>query len=120
MPARSLDPKEWYPNAGTRMVKEVMNEVKGKYKWIDLLKPETQAAVGALVVLDPSQAAKITNLMSIVGEKVRGGKEVNQRLAAEGFQPRDQVDASPVKLTNCWAPTSAKCKKPVPAAFAER
>jgi UDP-2,3-diacylglucosamine pyrophosphatase LpxH len=93
---RSLDPKEWYPNAGTRMVKEVMNEVKGKYKWIDLLKPETQAAVGALVVLDPSQAAKITNLMSIVGEKARGGKEVNQRLSAEGFQPREQVEASPV------------------------
>jgi UDP-2,3-diacylglucosamine pyrophosphatase LpxH len=102
---RSLDPKEWYPNAGTRMVKEVMNEVKEKYKWIDLLKPETQAAVGALVVLDPSQAAKITNLMSIVGEKVRGGKEVNQRLSAEGFQPREQVDASPVTVNQLLGPS---------------
>ena len=33
-------------NAGTRMVKEVMNEVKRRYAWIDLLKPETSAAVG--------------------------------------------------------------------------
>ncbi|MDV3241408.1 MAG: metallophosphoesterase [Methylocaldum sp.] len=43
---RSLEPSEWYPNAGTRMVKEVMNEVKRRYAWIDLLKPETSAAVG--------------------------------------------------------------------------
>lgn len=101
---RTLDPKEWYPNAGTRMVKEVMNEVKKKYKWIDLLKPETQAAVGALVVLDPSQAKKITNLVSIVGEKVRDGKEVNQRLSAEGFQPREQASDSTVTVNQLLGP----------------
>jgi UDP-2,3-diacylglucosamine pyrophosphatase LpxH len=101
---RSLDAKEWYPNAGTRMVKEVMNEVKEKYKWIDLLKPETQAAVGTLVVLDPSQAKKITNLVSIVGEKVRDGKEVNQRLSAEGFQPREQVSDSSVTVNQLLGP----------------
>jgi UDP-2,3-diacylglucosamine pyrophosphatase LpxH len=102
---RSLDPKEWYPNAGTRMVKEVMNEVKEKYKWIDLLKPETQAAVGTLVVLDPSQAKKITDLVSIVGERVSGGREVNQRLSAEGFQPREQVaDASALTVEQLLGP----------------
>ncbi|MGR8980743.1 MAG: metallophosphoesterase [Gammaproteobacteria bacterium] len=95
---RSLDPAEWYPNAGTRMVKEVMNEVKKTYKWIDLLKPETTAAVGTLVVLDPSQATKITRLLSIVGEKARGSKEIDQRLSAEGFQLREQVDTSPVTI----------------------
>jgi UDP-2,3-diacylglucosamine pyrophosphatase LpxH len=102
---RSLDAKEWYPNAGTRMVKEVMNEVKEKYKWIDLLKPETQAAVGTLIVLDPSQAKKITDLVSIVGERVSGGREVNQRLSAEGFQPREQVtDASAVTVKQLLGP----------------
>ena len=39
-----LEPSEWGPNAGTKMVKDVMNEVKRRYAWIDLLKPETQAA----------------------------------------------------------------------------
>jgi len=91
---RSLDANEWSPNAGTQMVKDVMNEVKQTYKWIDLLKPEDSAAVGTLLVLDPSQLAKITKLLPIVGEKVQGGREVNQRLSAEGFQPRDQVDTS--------------------------
>ena len=36
----SLAQEEWHPNAGTKMVKEVMNSVKRTYAWIDLLKPE--------------------------------------------------------------------------------
>jgi len=90
---RSLDPSEWYPNAGTRMVKEVMNEVKRKFAWIDLLKPETSAAIGTLAVLDPSQMSKITKLFSIVGEKAQGQKQVDQRLSAEGYQqPQPNAD----------------------------
>jgi UDP-2,3-diacylglucosamine pyrophosphatase LpxH len=82
--ARALAPSEWEPNAGTKMVKDVMNEVKKRYAWIDLLKPETQAAVGVLVVLDPSQASKITRLPGIVVELVRGGREFEGRLGVEG------------------------------------
>jgi UDP-2,3-diacylglucosamine pyrophosphatase LpxH len=84
---RSLTQSEWEPNAGTKMVKEVMNEVKRKYAWIDLLKPETQAAVGALLVLEPGQVSKINRLIPIIGEKRRGGTEVDHRLSADGFQP---------------------------------
>ncbi|HYE35868.1 metallophosphoesterase [Methylocaldum sp.] len=101
---RSLDPSEWYPNAGTRMVKEVMNEVKRKYAWIDLLKPETSAAVGTLVVLDPSQAAKINNLLSILGERQRGAGQVDQRLSAEGFQPREQTAAPAITVDQLLGP----------------
>lgn len=82
---RTLDASEWQPNAGTQMVKDVMNEVKRKYAWIDLLKPEAQAAVGVLLVLDPSQLAKINRLIPIVGEKTRGAGQVDQRLSADGF-----------------------------------
>jgi|APLak6261659701_1056019.scaffolds.fasta_scaffold01589_2 UDP-2,3-diacylglucosamine pyrophosphatase LpxH len=95
---RTLEASEWFPNAGSRMVKEVMNKVKQTYKWIDLLKPETNAAVGTLVVLDPSQAPKITQLLSIVGVKIKGSKQVDQRLSADGFQDRKQVDTSQVKI----------------------
>jgi UDP-2,3-diacylglucosamine pyrophosphatase LpxH len=101
---RPLDPKEWCPNAGTRMVKEVMNEVKKTYKWIDLLKPETNAAVGALVVLDPSQSAKIIKLLSIVGEKIQGTKQVDQRLSAEGFKPKEDVDSSTIRIDHLLGP----------------
>ncbi|WP_434149524.1 metallophosphoesterase [Methylocaldum gracile subsp. desertum] len=101
---RSLEPSEWYPNAGTRMVKEVMNEVKRRYAWIDLLKPETSAAVGTLVVLDPSQAAKINSLLSILGERQRGSGQVDQRLSAEGFQPRQATGAPAITVDQLLGP----------------
>lgn len=82
---QSLEQTEWTPNAGTKMVKEVMNDVKRTYRWIDLLKPETSAAVGALVVLDPSQASKISDLVGIVGRLAQSSGQVDQRLSAEGF-----------------------------------
>lgn len=88
-----FDLREWRPNAGTRMVKEVMNSVKERYKWIDLLKPETQAAVGTLVVLDPAQAKKVGDLLSIFGEKVLSEKDMNQRLSAD-----EPVSGSPGPL----------------------
>lgn len=82
---RTLKPGEWEPNAGTMMVKDVMNTVKVRYPWIDLLKPEMQAAVGVLLALDPSQLDKIHGLIPVIGEKVEGSIEVDQRLSAEGF-----------------------------------
>jgi hypothetical protein len=97
---RALTQQEWTPNAGTRMVKEVMNQVKEKYKWIDLLKPETQAAVGTLVVLDPSQAKKIADLLSIVGRKTMDSAlQVNQRLSMDGFQTHQEQGVAAPALT---------------------
>jgi UDP-2,3-diacylglucosamine pyrophosphatase LpxH len=101
---RSLDPSEWYPNAGTRMVKEVMNDVKRRYAWIDLLKPETSAAVGTLIALDPSQMSKITKLASILGERQKGAGQVDQRLSAEGFRPHEQTGAPPITVDQLLGP----------------
>jgi len=78
---------EWEPNAGTKMVKDVMNEVKRRYAWIDLLKPENQAAVGVLAVLEPSLASRITRVIPVVGERVRGGADYEGRLSSEGYAP---------------------------------
>lgn len=101
---RSLSPSEWYPNAGTRMVKEVMNEVKRRFAWIDLLKPETSAAVGTLLVLDPSQVSKIGKLLSIVGKKIQGQRQADQRLSAEGFQQPDQEALPPFTVDSLLGP----------------
>ncbi len=79
----SMAQDEWQPNAGTRMVKEVMNAVKRRYAWIDLLKPETSAAVGTLLVLDPSKAGRIAALSGIVAERKRGGAERDARLSSD-------------------------------------
>ncbi|MBK8814132.1 MAG: metallophosphoesterase [Methylococcaceae bacterium] len=101
---RTLAKDEWTPNAGTRMVKEVMNEIKRTYKWIDLLQPETKAAVSTLAVIDPAQASKITDLLSIVGDKIKGSFQVDQRLSVDGFQLPTQNAAKPVTLDQLLGP----------------
>ena len=79
----SFSHEEWHANAGTRMVKEIMNKVKQRYKWIDLLKPETSAAVGTLLALEPSMLGEIKNLLPILGEKKQASSEVDRRLSIE-------------------------------------
>jgi hypothetical protein len=81
-----------------------MNEVKRKFAWIDLLKPETSAAIGTLAVLDPSQMSKITKLFSIVGEKAQGQKQVDQRLSAEGFQQPETTTGVQVTVDHLLGP----------------
>lgn len=97
---RPLPASDWEPNAGTKLVKDVMNEVKKTYKWIDLLKPETGAAIGVLAALDPTQLSKLKSVIPIIGKKVVDSGEVNQRLSAEGFasQPYGTESAIPPNL----------------------
>jgi UDP-2,3-diacylglucosamine pyrophosphatase LpxH len=102
---RSLKSSEWEPNAGTMMVKDVMNTVKKDYPWIDLLKPEMQAAVGVLLALDPGQVEKINRLLPIIGEKVAGSREVDQRLSAEGFIAPATKEARPAAVEGLLGPS---------------
>lgn len=44
--------RSWVPNAGTKLVVDVMNKIKEDHPFIDLLKPETEAALNVLRVLD--------------------------------------------------------------------
>ncbi len=88
-----FDRAAWEPNAGTKLVKDVMNGVKQKYAWIDLLKPETEAALGVLLVLDPGQALKIQKIRSALSayvNKVKGG------LKLAGWLSVDRLPAAPV------------------------
>lgn len=102
---RSLTPAEWQPNAGTKMVKEVMNEVKRRYAWIDLLKPEIQAAVGTLLVLEPAQVAKINRLIPIIGEKRRGDNEFDKRLSGDEYQSLGASNSGPATLDQLLGPS---------------
>jgi UDP-2,3-diacylglucosamine pyrophosphatase LpxH len=102
---RSLKSSEWEPNAGTMMVKDVMNTVKKDYPWIDLLKPEMQAAVGVLLALDPGQVEKINRLRPIIGEKAKGSMEVDQRLSAEGFIAPANKEARPASVDSLLGPS---------------
>lgn len=50
---RGLPPPEWNANAGTRLVIDVMNDIKKDFPMVDLLKPETEAAVPVVVAISP-------------------------------------------------------------------
>jgi UDP-2,3-diacylglucosamine pyrophosphatase LpxH len=50
---QTFDPRTWIPNAGSKLVIDVMNGVKTAHPFIDLLKPETRAAVKVLAALAP-------------------------------------------------------------------
>ena len=55
----------WTPNAGSKLVVDVMNEVKRGYPFVDLLKPETRAVVPTLLALEPEMESKATSALSL-------------------------------------------------------
>lgn len=53
---------QYKPNPGSRMVIDVMNEVKKRYPFVDLLKPETEAVVPILATLEPNLLRKLGDI----------------------------------------------------------
>lgn len=49
---RLVDASKWEPNSGTRLVVDVMNIVKRRYPFVDLLKPEGAAIASVLLAID--------------------------------------------------------------------
>ena len=60
-----LATEAWVPNAGAQLVVEVMNEIKAKYPFVDLLKPETSAVIPALSALNPSLVPRLREIAAI-------------------------------------------------------
>jgi UDP-2,3-diacylglucosamine pyrophosphatase LpxH len=61
---------DWTPNAGTKLVIDVMNQVKRDYAFIDLLKPEKQGAVRILLAIGPEQRPKLNQVAGIAARRV--------------------------------------------------
>ncbi len=95
---RVLKPSEWEPNAGTMLVKDVMNDIKKVYPWIDLLKPETKGAVGVLMAIDPGQAKKLGRILPVIGEKIESSDDVDHRLSADGFSTSSEKRLKPATV----------------------
>ena len=57
----------WIPNAGTQMVIDVMNGIKRRYPFVDLLKPEAEGVVPTLLALDPSALQKLQGAAAVAG-----------------------------------------------------
>jgi len=85
--------KDWTPNAGTKLVVDVMNGVKATYPFVDLLKPEAQAAVPTLVALNPGSAGYISRRIVPIAARLTWDKVrsmtgfLSTRSAQEAAEP---------------------------------
>lgn len=98
-----IDHKRWSPNAGTKLVVDVMNLVKRQYPFVDLLKPETKVVVPILLVLDPSLAHHIDveSAFGVTWGKLKGQFIRRGLLGAEDEAPsavRNPGDAAELAL----------------------
>lgn len=50
------------PPAGSRLVAEVMNPIKARYAFIDLLKPESEPLIALLLALEPDLRGKLARI----------------------------------------------------------
>ncbi len=100
---------DYVPNAGSRMVIEVMNGIKQRYPFVDLLKPETQAVIPTLLALDPAAAAALRALPALVA------RQQSDRLRiATGFlgdaSPGSDATSAP-ELAGQWHPLPAPLRQ---------
>lgn len=81
---RRIDSSRWEPNAGTRLVVDVMNRVKERHPFVDLLKPEIKPVLGVLLTLDPGLVREIDfgKGYGVVRELLRGDRRVSDLLSA--------------------------------------
>jgi UDP-2,3-diacylglucosamine pyrophosphatase LpxH len=57
----------WVPNAGSRLVVEVMNDVKARFPFVDLLKPEIGAVIPTILAVAPDQRDKVEGISGTIG-----------------------------------------------------
>ncbi len=82
---RAADPSEWEPNAGTRLVVDVMNNIKRRYPFVDVLKPEVAAVAGVLLALDKDVFKQVDFVEGVLvtKDKIKGGLVTRNLLSAD-------------------------------------
>jgi UDP-2,3-diacylglucosamine pyrophosphatase LpxH len=58
---------EWVPNAGTKLVIDIMNGIKSSLPFVDLLKPETEAVVPILFALEQASRERLSRAIAVGG-----------------------------------------------------
>jgi UDP-2,3-diacylglucosamine pyrophosphatase LpxH len=101
---QALDP--WQPNAGTKLVIDVLNGLKRDYPWVDLLKPETQLVPRLLVALDPSQMAKLRLFLPAFLRTFGGQGQRVDYLGAGGISGAASTDSDEALMARLLAPDS--------------
>jgi hypothetical protein len=68
--SRKEEPTEYQGPAGSQLVVKVMNRLKTKYPFVDLLKPEGAGVLPILAVLDPSSVSDVPELAMLAESTV--------------------------------------------------
>ncbi|MBI3373152.1 MAG: metallophosphoesterase [Betaproteobacteria bacterium] len=63
--------------AGSRMVAEVINPIKERYKFVDLLNPYVEATIPLLLALEPGLRSKLARVIPIAAQAARHGLREN-------------------------------------------
>jgi UDP-2,3-diacylglucosamine pyrophosphatase LpxH len=67
------------PPAGSKLVAEVMNDIKATYSFIDLLKPEAEAAFPMILALEPGRRHQLIKIASVLRQgAVRRSEQLRQ------------------------------------------
>lgn len=90
--------ENWIPNAGSKMVIDVMNPVKRNYPFVDLLKPEAEGVVPTLLACDPKQLGNLDSVLGLAGAagSLLRAKVLKPRgmLGEEANVPESEIAAS--------------------------
>jgi len=94
--SRGETPISFLGPAGSQLVQKIMNPIKSKFPFVDLLKPEDAAALPVLGVLDPSvvnqfpEYAKLAARKSMIRFDSRGIPLDRQNIADQPISDEDQ------------------------------
>lgn len=97
---RGLELPEFVSNAGSYLVVKIMNKIKRRYPFVDLLKPETRAALSLLALIgDESVHATIRQVFDFSVATAQGQRAVSAgRLGAEAPSRSDGKPGMPAEL----------------------
>jgi len=99
----------WIPNAGSQLVIDVMNSIKYKYPFVDLLKPETAAMLPTLLALAPDQHDKLNAIAATAIRRVWDTLKV-----ATGFlgaREDEELKGRTVAATDVFASASSSLSR---------
>lgn len=78
------DDRSFSPPAGSWMVATVMNQIKTRYPFVDLLKPENEATLPILLTLAPEYREQLMKLMRLALQAALHAPDDEGRLRYEG------------------------------------
>lgn len=113
----------WTPNGGTRLVIDVMTSAKRKHALVDLLKPETKAAVPLVLAFSPELLAKAGAAVRAVSVRTFDGLRMSagflgSETPSEGRRP-SEAEALMATLSAAEPPPRALSGRAVPGVPSE-